>query len=155
MIKRVFCRAIGREKQLYSTISEMRNTLKQIELSSSTNYSKGYKPCRAYYCMMCSGWHLTHFKEKDYRADDFVKGLIYGEVSSNLPYHIDMCKRKDELKIANELLYKEEAYIISFLIEKGINYIDDIDKFLRLIKRLKTVTNLAVFKEEYVKYGKL
>ena len=115
MIERVFCRAIGREKQLYTSINEMRDALKKMRSTSSSNFSKGYKPCRAYYCMMCSGWHLTHYKEVDSQADDFVKGLIYGDTSSNLPYHIDMCNRKEDLKLANELLYKEETEIIHFL----------------------------------------
>ena len=58
----VYCTNSNRRKMLFETEKKAENFMKfnneEIEKES------GYSPQRSYYCIFCSGWHLTSKKEK-------------------------------------------------------------------------------------------
>ena len=59
---RVFCYDCGRPKLLFETEKKALNFIKFN--ADEINEESGFKPERAYYCMACGGYHVTHNKEK-------------------------------------------------------------------------------------------
>jgi hypothetical protein len=59
---KVFCNNCNRAKMLFETEKKAENFIRfnkeEIEAES------GVVPQRAYYCLFCGGWHITHYKEK-------------------------------------------------------------------------------------------
>lgn len=56
---RYFCNAIGRTKMLFKTEAEAKLYL---AYNWSVQEDGSSKPCRAYRCNCCDGWHVTHLE---------------------------------------------------------------------------------------------
>jgi hypothetical protein len=58
---KVFCNNCNRAKMLFETEKKAENFIRfnKEEIEAET----GIGPQRAYYCLFCGGWHITHFKE--------------------------------------------------------------------------------------------
>jgi hypothetical protein len=56
---RYFCNAIGRTKMLFKTEAEAKLYL---AYNCSEPVDGSSKPCRAYRCNCCDGWHVTHLE---------------------------------------------------------------------------------------------
>lgn len=54
---RVFCKVCNRSKMLFNSKKE---ALRFIEFNASEiKEQNGFAPTRAYYCVLCGGWHVT------------------------------------------------------------------------------------------------
>ena len=58
---RMFCLDCGRVKMVFDTQKRADTFLKFN--SEKIQEESGYKPERSYFCIACSGWHLTSKKE--------------------------------------------------------------------------------------------
>lgn len=167
---RVYCRDCGRQKILFETEKKANTFIKfngeEIESES------GYSPTRSYYCISCSGWHVTSSKEaaniksqteivlERYREEKEKRSIEKARAAEN---------RKEKLKVLETHFANIDRWIelLEEAKSKGtaINYkeildqvyaeMDMVNSYAGSKKRKKTAeAKLAQLKSEFIEMKK-
>lgn len=78
---RIVCPQNGRIKMLFESEKKALNFIKFN--GDNIQNENGLSPCRAYYCNICFGWHITskeNFKESELN-DSYIKDNIRSSIS--------------------------------------------------------------------------
>lgn len=136
---RVFCHLSGRAKMAFSTQSKAEDFIRY----NSKDFEGKVIPVRAYYCVSCCAWHITHTKRKKNVDDDIkdqekvLERAIDG-LKSKPGSQLEM-KRKEELEKVRSL-YKEFSEEIVPLLSgsKAKSGIKE-EELLSLISKMKDI----------------
>lgn len=147
-----YCYDCRRNKLLFSTKEKAE---RYISFNSATiKEESGYAPVRAYYCVACGGWHVTHLSEfqSQSKYEEFCDSLVKRKKNKvSKPVAVQPVA-SDSLESLRESCQKAMKKISKYY-AKGL-YIQCEKEILRITEMLQNSTILSDnFKESY--YGML
>ncbi|MEI6853294.1 MAG: hypothetical protein WCL06_10640 [Bacteroidota bacterium] len=91
---KVFCNNCNRAKMLFETQKKAENFIRfnKDEIEAET----GIVPQRAYYCVFCGGWHITHFREKRGKTRNEKLFEVFNPAKDEREYHIEPATPKEK-----------------------------------------------------------
>ena len=120
---RYYCRDIGRTKMLFDTEEQAQNFIKYNNddiLSDS-----GHAPTRAYYCVVCGGWHVTSLEkfEGDSLSERLMKAYPSADQEMSTSDKIIAIMEKN-LKVINDAIdNKEDELAVRSRIFSALEYL--------------------------------
>jgi hypothetical protein len=97
---KVFCNNCNRAKMLFETEKKAANFIRfnkdEIEAES------GIGPQRAYYCLFCGGWHITHYKETRGKTRNEKLFEVFNPAKDESEYHIESEIPKEKPKVESK-----------------------------------------------------
>lgn len=147
-----YCYDCRRNKLLFSTKEKAERYI--LYNSAAIKEESGYAPVRAYYCVACGGWHVTHLSEfqSQSKYEEFCDSLVKRNKNKVSKPVATQPVAFDSAESIRESCQKAMKKISKYYV-KGL-YIQCEKEILRITEMLQNSTILSDnFKESY--YGML
>lgn len=143
---RVYCRECGRSKMLFET--EKKAQLFMRFNNEEISNENGYAPVRAYYCMACGGWHLTHHKTDFTGPSKTEQALeqMHNDVDGYREMRKQCKSQRKSVQSENEKYAREQMDEAQKLIDAGDN-----NKAKEILNAILTMSRTKYFKPKTLK----